>query len=679
MANPRFDGLGGGAVRARGDTRRLIASTLAGVAAMAWSAGAMAQGTASAQPPQKDAPAAKQAEAQGAGITVQSSAAPKEQAIDDGPSYIVSRFLLEYARPVTGSDVPDLQSPSFQDLVVTLGKTPEGYVKFRPGMEKVSLKINAVTEGSGGKFFKSAIEEICLAVVGEMNHQGIYAPFVAPNSEDIEERPPYKDKREGRTALRLSVFTAVVKDIRTVASGDRKLDGEKINNPAHARTRELSPVQAGDQLRKDKLDDYLFRLNRHPGRRVDAAISGYSSEEPGAAQVDYLVGESKPWTAYFQLSNTGTENTNTWRERFGYVNNQLTNNDDIFRLDYSTAGFDASNAVIASYEFPVYRDTVRARLFGEWSQFTASDVGQNLDTFNGNSWGGGGELIGTVYQRGALFGDLIASLQYDHYRVLSPIPGTNGGETEGSAGFLLPGVAARLSKYTDASSTLVQVGVDFTANDPNQMEVDELGRADASNQWVLMKWDVEQSFFIEPLLNGRDITPDGSGMTLAHELVFSFRGQYAFDYRLIPNQQAVAGGLYTVRGYPESFVAGDNMYLINGEYRFHLPNAMAMREPGKFLGNDFRWAPQSPYSGADWDLIFRGFVDAAWVTVNNGDPATEPNESLVGAGVGVEYQLYRNVDVRLDWGIPLQSVDIPGGDSVTAGKGRVYFVLTLAY
>ncbi len=667
MARSAVARQGGGTVRARGDSRRRVAA-LAGAGAMALVARAWAQ----TQPPETAPPATRE-EAKAAGIAVEGP----DRVIDDGPAYLVSRILLEYAVPSQSPDLPDLQDEGFQNLTVTLGRTEEGYVAPRPGVEAVTLRLSDVTEGSGGKFFKSAIEEICLAVVREMNRRGVFATFVAPNSEDLEERPPYRDKREGRTALRLTVFTATVASVRTVATGDRDLDGEKINNPAHAGILERSPLQPGSELRKDKLDDFLFRLNRHPGRRVDAAIAGVSADEPGEAQVDYLVGETKPWTVYFQLSNTGTENTNTWRERFGFVHNQVTNHDDIFRIDYSTAGFDASNAVLPSYEFPLYTDYVRGRIFGSWSEYTASDVGQNLDTFRGNSWSVGGELIGTVFQRGPLFLDVVGGLRYEHYRVLSPLGA--GAEEEGKANFLLPSIGGRLTRYTDASSLLAEGHFDFVANDPDESEVQKLGRGtNVDNQWVLFRWTVDNSFFVEPLVIGPAGTPDGSGMTLAHEIAWSFRGQYAFDYRTIPNYQAVAGGLYTVRGYPESVVAGDNMYLGNLEYRFHLPNAMATREPGKFLGNDFRWVPQAPYSRADWDLIFRAFVDAAWVSVNDRDAATEPNSTLIGAGVGVEFQLYRNLDARLDWGFALHEVDNPGV-YVSPGSNRLHFVLTLAY
>ena len=105
--------------------------------------------------------------------------------------------------------------------------------------------------------------------------------------------------------------------------------------------------------------------------------------------------------------------------------------------------------------------------------------------------------------------------------------------------------------------------------------------------------------------------------TLANEVAASVRGQYAFRRRLIPNEEEVAGGMFSVRGYPESITAGDNAVIASLEYRFHLPRTFQVSEPGHIgqrpigmFGKDFRWAPQQSFGRADWDLIFNGFIDA---------------------------------------------------------------------
>ena len=109
----------------------------------------------------------------------------------------------------------------------------------------------------------------------------------------------------------------------------------------------MQPVGAGgrargDLLFRDELDRYVKQLNRHPGRRVDVTLT--PTVEPGGVFVDYLVAEDRPWTSYWQWSDTGTDATTDNRQRFGFQHVQLTGADDILRVDYVTGEFDEVNA-----------------------------------------------------------------------------------------------------------------------------------------------------------------------------------------------------------------------------------------------------------------------------------------------------------------------------------------------
>jgi hemolysin activation/secretion protein len=158
--------------------------------------------------------------------------------------------------------------------------------------------------------------------------------------------------------------------------------------------------------------------------------------------------------------------------------------------------------------------------------------------------------------------------------------------------------------------------------------------------------------------------------------VLNVRGQYAFDYRLIPNAEQVVGGLYSVRGYPESVVAGDSVIIGTAEYRFHVPRALSIQpEPSKFMGRDFRARPQQQFGRPDWDLVLRAFVDAARVT-NSDRLSFERDETLVGAGLGAELLLYQNVSVRMDWGMALVEVQ---NQDVKVGSNRFHFVFTVLF
>jgi hemolysin activation/secretion protein len=114
----------------------------------------------------------------------------------------------------------------------------------------------------------------------------------------------------------------------------------------------------------------------------------------------------------------------------------------------------------------------------------------------------------------------------------------------------------------------------------------------------------------------------------------------------------------------------------SAEYRFHFPQAFGYDpNPGELFGQTFRYRPQQPYSRADWDLILKGFVDGG-VTVNSRKKTYENDETLIGAGFGVEFQYKRNLILRADWGFALDTLT---NNNVTSGSNRIHFVATLLY
>ena len=71
--------------------------------------------------------------------------------------------------------------------------------------------------------------------------------------------------------------------------------------------------------------------------------------------------------------------------------------------------------------------------------------------------------------------------------------------------------------------------------------------------------------------------------------------------RLLPQYSRVAGGLLSVRGYPQSVAVGDTVHLWSAEYRFHIPRSLPVdTEPLKLPGiGDFR----TPLATGPSDLI----------------------------------------------------------------------------
>jgi hemolysin activation/secretion protein len=585
---------------------------------------------------------------------------------DHGRPYPVTELKLRYSTEIQGQ-------PSIDELLrapIELGKTAGGYVSPKtPGVEKETRSFAEWSSAEPRVLYGSAVGAVSEQVLAAVARSGLIGVFVSPSPTDISE-PGGEDRRGQRRDLTWVIYTGRAKELRTIASGNRiSKTADRINAPQHKRIMELSPVQPGELLNRREIDDYALRLTRHPGRRVDVAVA--TTTEPEMVTLDYLVAENRPWQVYFQLSNTGTDQTDEWRQRFGFMHTQLTGRDDILILDYTTTGFQDSHAVAASYEAPVWNtNRVRWKVFGRYSEFTASELGLAFgEEFEGEDYALGGELIANVWQRGSLFLDLFGGLEYQH-------PEVSSSEGEGEGSFIQPYIGARLERFTDTTATDVEVKLTFAFGDADEEDLDLLGRLEADEDWVLLSWQASHSFYIEPTLFPERFKAGGS--TLANEIHLALRGQYAFDYRLIPHAEETLGGLFTVRGYEESILASDTAIIATAEYRLHVPRLFkVVEQPGKFLGEDFRFAPIRRYGRTDWDLILRGFVDVGWAIFSD-EIAPEENETLAGAGVGIELQFKQNVSIRLDWGFVLEEVEVPG-ERVDSGDSRLHVIATFVF
>ena len=593
--------------------------------------------------------------------------APPAPAAPAQPVYPIGALKLEYAYTVDGA--PDLAS--IAQISVPLAREPEGFTAPAKGVTRTEPVSLDRPEGTPpAPFTASAVRAIDQAIADEFNRQGLVGVLVRPHPQDIGASTGRDLRPPGRTALRLVILVNRLVEMHTIASGWRVPEDERIDNPVHERILENSPVQIGERISRPELEDYVDRLNRHPGRWVDMTIG--PSAEPAGARLEYLVAEGRPYTAYFQASNTGTDETSKWRERFGFTHNQLTNRDDVLQLDYITGDFSSVNAVFGSYDSPIpfpwlRPDRLRGSVDGSWSEYDASDVGIEDGDFKGSQWAAGGRVTGNVFQYGDLFVDLFSGAHFEHFDADSNVAGTS---EKGDVDFFFPEVGAVLERRTEISRVFGSVSGEFSV--PSMAGTDEddltgghpggapLGRTGVDETQVnILRWETVTSFFMVPLFFPVK-EPDSSlpATALSNEIFLSFRGQYTSE-RLIPAMQAIAGGMETVRGWPESYVAADSVYLVRAEYRVHLPRLFPMREPIELPWyGPFRVAPDSVTGRPDWDWIVFGFYDWGHVEDNGQISDEDQTEStLSGAGLGTELQLPGDLILRFDYGLSLTQVN----------------------
>ncbi len=601
-------------------------------------------------------------------------------------SYRIASFELHYLH-----EQPDL--PALADLMATpITLSRDSTDHWRVPAAGLPTQTMTLTQWSSEErvYEISGVQQVLEQLRDALTSRQLMGLFVSPDARDVDESG--LDRRPvGSHVLRLVLTVARITQLRTIASGERVPEDRRIDAKEHARIRRMSPLDAAEDqaaetgdtarrtalLRRDLIDDYVYWLSRHPGRRADVAIA--PSMELGGVTLDYLITENRPWSLYAQFSNTGTLGAHTWREEFGFFHHQLTGHDDSFAIEYGTTDFEDVHSVQASYESPLGdARRFRYRVESAWSTYTASDIGLFNDTFKGQSWSLAGQGIFTIHQHRNLFVDAILGLRYFHTRVSNTLPGS----TDGDEGFIIPSFTLAAEQRSEWYSLAGRVSADWQSDMISDVEpgaVNNLGRLGVNTSWLLLRWETSASVYLEPLLDhaawADPTTPRSS--TLAHELWVSFRGQHSFDARLIPQMQGTLGGMWTVRGYPETTAAADSILLFTAEYRYHVPRDFAINaDAGSLFGQPFRWAPQYVYGQPDWDLILRAFIDVG-TAINQGGAGLpgESDQTLIGVGVGGELVIKRNLRLRVDYGIALTDVD----DRAKAGDSRLHLAVTVLW
>ena len=227
----------------------------------------------------------------------------------------------------------------------------------------------------------------------------------------------------------------------------------------------------------------------------------------------------------------------------------------------------------------------------------------------------------------------------------------------------------------------------IAGTDENQLK--NMGRANVDTNFIIAKYSFGGSFFLEPLLfrgawDAYEESNDEEArkglwkkVTEAHELSILVHGQYTFDNkRLVPQFEDVIGGFASVRGYPEAFTSGDDSVVANVEYRFHLPRVLKPADTDRLNSLDpppvpkFTIRPQTILNRPDLDIIFRAFYDVGYVKNNDIFEATEADRTLMSVGVGVEAQVSRYLNLRLDIGFPLIAETEKTSRPVSVGSPR---------
>jgi len=632
---------------------------------------------------------------------VQESVQPAtEPAPPAGPKPVEAGVAVNHFEFSYGLPHPDL--PPLEQLnQLTVKSTRDGNVYRAPtagGAE--NLTLSGVPAGS--RFDGGALRGIAQEVVHWYNSHGLYGVWVAYN--DLENSPAgvVDNRTADNQTAHMVIWASQITEVRTLARGKRIKTQFSINNPKHRRIISQSPLhpgatkdEPGSLFRKDVLDDYLYGLSLHPGRRVEASIA--SAGQPGKVVLDYLVNESKPWQIFSQVNNYGTAQTGQYRARLGFQHNQLTNHDDILNVDLiSTPDFKTYGSFV-SYRIPVLRPArLLFRIYGSYGDFVASDTTSVVELrYVGKNWLGGMELTNrlTLWRDWQLLSAL--GFNFNHYGIQQVI--NNNPLVTGSSNFLVPFIGTTLSRNYPWGSVSGGLRFDHTvgsfANLDTRTGIPALGRRGAEPDWTSARWNLNGTVYLEPLFSRT-----AKALTLAHEFSLRLKGRVLLrGKRMIPHEQEPLGGALSIRGYPESILSADEFVAATVEYAYHVPRDLKPAEEGTLFHHPFRWRPKQVGQNPDWDLVLRAFYDYAYRGVNPaaplpGQPPTaekdlpyiDKNFSISGYGVGVALMVKQNFSLRCDYGVALTELRDDtrlAGEEVILAKGnkQVYLVSSFSW
>jgi hemolysin activation/secretion protein len=418
--------------------------------------------------------------------------------------------------------------------------------------------------------------------------------------------------------IKIQVVEGSLQEIKIV--GNRRLNSQYI--------RSRIQLGAGKPLNVPRLIEKL-QLLRLDGRIQNLSAELQTGASPGTNLLQVEVKEANTLKLTTTLDNGRSPSVGTFRRKIDLQEANLLGLGDTLSVGY--ANTDGSNAINVSYELPVnaHNSTVSFSYNQGWNNviekpFSVLDIQSNSQSYE---FGYRQPLIQKPTQElaiGLFFShqESQTKLGLDNIGGFPLSPGADAqGRTNISALRFFQEYTQRTNQQVFAVRSQFSFGVDWFGANVNDNAPDSRffswrGQA----QWV------------------RQLAPD---------TLFLVRGdlQLAAD-SLVPLEQFGLGGQLSVRGYRQDTLLTDNGILFSAEFRLPIVRV-------------------SQIAGV---LQLTPFIDVGkgW-NVNGENPSSN---TLVGTGLGLLWKQGDNLSARIDWGIPLISVD---GEKRSLQENGLYF------
>lgn len=413
-------------------------------------------------------------------------------------------------------------------------------------------------------------------------------------------------------------------------TGNKYFTMDKIMN-------ELPSLRPGRIVYMPDVQKEITRLNRNPDFKVTPSMA--PGKELGTVDVELKVEDRLPVHGYLELNNRASYSTSELRLNGMIRYDNLWQMEHSLSLQYQTSPMNFKQVEVGgfSYLLPAPWNLDHQLVFyGIWSDSNTA-FGEGF-TVIGKGQIGGSRYVIPLAPYKLYSHNITLGLDYKHFDEAVGFT-TQSGQTTHTPITYLPlslsynGILPDESGGTTQFNAGLNVAFRGLVSDESQFE---LKRYKATASYLYLTVGVQRSQKL----------PLGLGLSAKVD------GQVANE-PLIDNEQFVAGGMTSVRGYFESEDTGDDA--VHGILELTLP------DPLKGLSQD-NWITKR--------LQMNPFVfyDMAELITLDPLPGQHGTGMLEGAGAGVRGTMTDSLEYELDWSTALRTTN-----DTKSGTERVYF------
>jgi hemolysin activation/secretion protein len=491
------------------------------------------------------------------------------------------------------------------------------------------LREMVLTPGQGREVSQRTIQGLTKYILSRYKKAGFVGIYVYVSARAVDQ-----EARLVEGILPLRVIEARVAQV-TTKWRDRQGQEKKEHVLKEGFVERGSPVQEGQVIQKDALDNYVRLLNANPDRRVTAVAS--PGREPNALDLSYHVYEDNPWHLYTQIDNSGPDERR-WNPRVGLLNTNLTGRDDrlsgMVQADVKSPG--DNYAAFGAYDFAL-APGFRLGFYAGISQFDITpEVTQGLINFLGEGWFTGMTGRYNVAQAYGWMFDVTGSLS----REISQVDRSLGTDSDVEMTLAGLGLEARRAREAPTGEIVAETSAFFERLQNFGGDATEFENARRGADPHFTKWSLGAAHW--QFLDPRQV----------HQVSARFRDILPGE-RLVPAKMTTFGGLYSVRGYPEDLIVADGGILASVEYRFYL---------SRCLGIDAKATRKT-------EISLVGFSDYGRPTIKDPTVGEIDSVDMWGMGVGTILEIKPNFVAGIYYSWALREVKSPSDGRILTDEG----------